>query len=162
MDWNLTVPASSKRLKKAHVQACLRFFSECLNDSENFRQSAAVRWNQYWGLWHQLKPLCLEEVKSMIIFRGANIMLWGSIWWSCAGQLHQIEWPIDDTVYCKKSKICEGGWSFELPRNLKISSFCKEEWDKISPEMFEGLVTTRNVLPLCSTTRVSPPLSISI
>ncbi len=44
-------------LKKAHVQARLKF----ANDSEENCESVVVRWDQNQALWHQLNSPCLEE-----------------------------------------------------------------------------------------------------
>ncbi len=45
-----------------------------------------------------------------------------------------------------------------LPRNLNdLETICKEEWDKIHPEMCANLVANWNVWPLLLPTRVMPP-----
>ncbi len=53
-------PAAAARsllLKKAHVQARLKF----ANDSGELGESVVVRWDQNQALWHQLNSPCLEE-----------------------------------------------------------------------------------------------------
>uniref|UniRef100_A0AAX7SYD0 Transposase Tc1-like domain-containing protein n=1 Tax=Astatotilapia calliptera TaxID=8154 RepID=A0AAX7SYD0_ASTCA len=56
-------------LKKAHMQARLKFATEHLNDSdEDWGESIVVRRDQSSVIWHELNSPCWEEEKFNLIF----------------------------------------------------------------------------------------------
>ncbi len=100
-------------LKKAHVQARLKFASEHLNYSEENWVKVLDICDQNWALLHQLNSLCLEEECCLwpreqhppLKHGGGNIMFWGCFSAKGAGQLHRIKGTMDRAMYRKGQGI---------------------------------------------------------
>ena len=98
-------------LKKAHVQAHLKFAKEHLNDSEKAWEK--VLWSdetkiELFGInstrrvWRERNAdYDPKNTIPTVKHRGGNIMLWGCFSAKGTGRLHRIEGQMDGAMYCK-------------------------------------------------------------
>ncbi len=113
-------------LKKAHVQACLKF----ANDSEE--NWVKVLWSDETKIqlfvWRS-RNAAYDPKNTIPTIKngGGNIMLWGCFSAKGTVQLHRIKGMISILQIAK-------------PNSNDLERICKEEWDKIPPEMCANLV----------------------
>ena len=124
-------------LKKAHVQAHLKFASEHLNDSEE--NWVKVLWSnetkiQLFGInstrrvWRR-RNAAYDSKKTIPTVKhgGGNIMLWGCFSAKGTGQPHCIKGTMDGAMY--RQILSEN--LLPSARALKMGRECKEEWPQI-------------------------------
>uniref|UniRef100_A0A9J7YFI9 Transposase Tc1-like domain-containing protein n=1 Tax=Cyprinus carpio carpio TaxID=630221 RepID=A0A9J7YFI9_CYPCA len=137
-------------LKKAHVQASLKFAKEHLNDSEK-------AWKKV--LWSDETKIELSGINSTrrvwrernadydpkntiptVKHGGGNIMLWSCFSAKSTGRLHHIEEQMDGAMYCKildenllpsaRTLTMGHGWVFKDYGDPKHTAKATKEWFK--------------------------------
>ena len=137
-------------LKKAHVQARLKFAKEHLNDSEKTWEK--VLWSdetkiELFGInltrhvWRERNAdYDSKNTISTVKHGGGNIMLWGCFSAKGTGRLHRIEGQMDGAMYCKildenllpsaRTLKMGHGWVFQHDNDPKHTAKATKEWLK--------------------------------
>lgn len=137
-------------LKKAHVQARLKFASEHLNDSEKAWEK--VLWSdetkvELFGInstrrvWRMKKrEYDPKNTIPTVKHGGGNIMFWGCFSAKGTGQLHRIMGPMNAAMYCNildKNLLSSArtlkmprGWVFQHDNDPKHTARTTKEWLK--------------------------------
>lgn len=138
-------------LKKAHVQAHLKFANEHLNDSEKAWEK--VMWsdetkielfgiNSTLRVWRERNAECYNPKNTIPTVKhgGGNIMLWGCFSAKGTGRLHCIEGPMDGAMYHKildenllpsaRALRMGRGWVFQHDNDPKHTAKATKEWLK--------------------------------
>ncbi|KAL0164887.1 hypothetical protein M9458_040640 [Cirrhinus mrigala] len=132
-------------VKKAYVQAHLKFASEHLNDSEE--NWVKVLWSyetkiKLFGInstrhaWRRRNAACdPKNTIPTVKHGGGNIMLWGSFYAKGTGQLHRIKGTMDGAMY--RQILGENllpslkmGWVFQHDSDPKHTAKATKEWLK--------------------------------
>ncbi len=143
-------------LKKAHVQARLKFSNEHLNDSEE--NWVKVLWsdeteielfgiNSTRRIWKRRNAAMTPRTPSPPVNIGGNIVLWGCFSAKGTGQLHRIKGMMDRAMYRQGQVIENGSWmgipAWQWPKThakatkewLKKKHIKVLEWPSKSPDL---------------------------
>ncbi|KAL0168713.1 hypothetical protein M9458_036935, partial [Cirrhinus mrigala] len=134
-------------LKKAHIQAHLKFASEHLNDSEE--NWVKVLWSdetkiELFGIsstcrvWRRRNAAGdPKNTIPTVKHGGGNIMLWGCLSAEGTGKLHHIKGSMDGAMYCQilgenllPSLKMGRGWVFQHDSDPKHMAKATKEWFK--------------------------------
>ncbi|KAI4872697.1 hypothetical protein NFI96_008434, partial [Prochilodus magdalenae] len=135
-------------LKKAHVQARLKFASEHLDDSESDWEK--VLWSdetkiELFGInstrcvWRKRNAdYDPKNTVPTVKHGGGDSMSWGCFSAKCTGLLHRIDGRMDGAMYCKilsdnllpsvRTLKMGGGWVFQHDNDPKHTAKATKEW----------------------------------